>query len=193
MAKHPQKAQASEPATKRQRLDKFAAKASASRLKSSPRPAQKHVEIPPVSAKGKEKEKATSTEIRAPTPPVKSKSKAKSKTNTKPKEDTPHVLPSTFKVIAGSYEKLLYGLEGSTTVDEASNVLFHLKPVFIFPAHVSCIKAVAASPEGGKWLATGSADEIIKVWDLKRKKEIGGLMHHEGSSFPVRIPARSCG
>lgn len=198
MAKHPQKAQASEPATKRQRLDKFAAKASASRLKSSPRPApkqkqkQKHVEIPPVSVKpeGKGKEKATSTDVRPPTPPVKSKSKAKSKTNTKPKEDTPHALPSTFNVIAGSYEKLLYGLEGSTTVDEESNVLFHLKPVFIFPAHVSCIKAVAASPEGGKWLATGSADEIIKVWDLRRKKEIGGLMHHEGSSFPAGISAR---
>jgi len=55
-----------------------------------------------------------------------------------------------------------------------------LKPIFIFPAHVSCIKTVAASPQGGKWLATGSGDEIIKVWDLRRRKEIGGLMQHEG-------------
>ncbi|KAJ4476186.1 WD40-repeat-containing domain protein [Lentinula aciculospora] len=98
-------------------------------------------------------------------------------------------LPSTFKVVAGSYEKLLYGLEGSTSI-ENDVVKFHLKPIFIFPAHVSCIKAVAASP-GGKWLATGSADEIVKVWDLKRKKEIGGLMHHEGSITALLFPSRS--
>ena len=102
-------------------------------------------------------------------------------------EDTSHdALPSTFKIIAGSYEKLLYGLEGTVTTsksDQDSEYSFNLKPMFIFPAHVSCIKAVAASPTGGKWLATGSADEIVKVWDLRRRKEIGGLMHHEGMSL----------
>jgi protein MAK11 len=95
-------------------------------------------------------------------------------------------LPTTFKIIAGSYEKLLYGLEGTVTTsesDQGSDYSFNLKPMFIFPAHVSCIKAVAASPIGGKWLATGSADEIVKVWDLRRRKEIGGLMHHEGMSL----------
>ena len=55
-----------------------------------------------------------------------------------------------------------------------------LRPIFIFPAHVSCVKAVSGSPMGGKWLATGSVDEIVKVWDLRRRKEIGGLMQHEG-------------
>ncbi len=99
-------------------------------------------------------------------------------------------LPSSFKIIAGSYERLLYGLEGTASVSStaASELEWTLKPIFIFPAHVSCIKAVAASPQGGKWLATGSGDEIIKVWDLRRRKEIGGLMHHEGSyilSFPA--------
>lgn len=92
-------------------------------------------------------------------------------------------LPITFKVVAGSYERLLYGLEGSTFIQN-DKVSFILRPIFIFPAHVSPIKAVAASPSG-KWLATGSADEIIKVWDLKRRKEIGGLMHHEGFTFSL--------
>jgi WD40 repeat protein len=97
-------------------------------------------------------------------------------------------LPTSFKVVAGSYEKLLYGLEGSVEFteqqgEEESRLRFKLKPVFIFPAHVSCIKAVAASPHGGKWLATGSTDEIIKIWDLKRRKEVGGLMHHQGEIF----------
>lgn len=90
-------------------------------------------------------------------------------------------LPSTFKIVVGSYEKLLYGVEGKTTCSDDKNLQFHLNAIFAFPAHVSCIKAVAASPQGGKWLATGSADEIIKVWDLRRRKEIGGLMQHEGN------------
>lgn len=97
------------------------------------------------------------------------------------KEELPP-LPAVFKVIAGSYEKLLYGLEGTTSFSSDLKLEYNLKPIFIFPAHVSCIKAVAASPNGGKWLATGSADEIIKVWDLRRKKEIGGLMQHQGGS-----------
>lgn len=92
-------------------------------------------------------------------------------------------LPTSFKIVAGSYEKLLYGLEGNITASARSDYSFDLRPIFIFPAHVSCIKTVAASPTGGKWLATGSADEIVKVWDLRRKKEIGGLMHHEGSVY----------
>jgi protein MAK11 len=92
----------------------------------------------------------------------------------------PAALPISFKVVAGSYEKLLYGLDGCVSIDDEMRLQFHLQPTFIFPAHVSCIKAVSASPNGGKWLATGSSDEIIKVWDLRRRKEIGGLMHHEG-------------
>ncbi|KAF8806854.1 WD40 repeat-like protein, partial [Phlegmacium glaucopus] len=108
-----------------------------------------------------------------------------------PTDDSDTSLPTSFKVVAGSYEKLLYGLDGTITVDDQSNLQFHLKPIFIFPAHVSCIKAVSASPQGGKWLATGSADEIIKVWDLRRRKEIGGLMHHEGSITHLTFPSRS--
>jgi len=100
-------------------------------------------------------------------------------------------LSSSFKVIAGSYERLLYGLQGTVSVSPASSELqWSLKPIFIFPAHVSCIKSVAASPQGGKWLATGSGDEIIKVWDLRRRKEVGGLMHHEGlPPLALHLPA----
>ena len=102
-------------------------------------------------------------------------------------------LPSSFKIIAGSYERLLYGLQGTVSVasspDASSELEWTLKPIFIFPAHVSCIKAVAASPQGGKWLATGSGDEIIKVWDLRRRKEVGGLMQHEGSNILLGLMA----
>ncbi|CDO68795.1 hypothetical protein BN946_scf184805.g4 [Trametes cinnabarina] len=122
----------------------------------------------PMKSKGKE---------RAPSVETQTKRK-KTATATTSDIRSSSVLPTTFKVICGSYEKLLYGLEGTVSLD-GTEYGFHLEPIFIFPAHVSCIKTVAASPQGGKWLATGSADEIIKVWDLRRRKEIGGLMHHQ--------------
>lgn len=131
--------------------------------------------------KGKQKE-------RAPTPPpnrllsTKAKPEKQPSTAANPKSTPLSPLPSAFKIVAGSYEKLLYGLEGTVSASSSEDLTFSLKPLFIFPAHVSCVKAVTASPQGGKWLATGSADEIIKVWDLRRRREIGGLMHHEGSS-----------
>ncbi|KAF5316643.1 hypothetical protein D9619_006246 [Psilocybe cf. subviscida] len=142
---------------------------------------QKASKPSPLSVKGKEKE-STPAEI-ASKPKTK---KVKAKTRGEPTE-----LPTSFKIVAGSYEKLLYGLDGTITLEDDLKLAFHLKPSFIFPAHVSCIKAVAASPHGGKWLATGSADEIIKVWDLRRRKEIGGLMHHEGSITHLVFPSRS--
>lgn len=99
------------------------------------------------------------------------------------------ISPGTFVVVAGSYEKLLYGLEGSLpastssshdkTVQERGSSNTELKPIFIFPAHLACVKAVAASP-GGKWLATGSEDEFVKVWDLRRRREMGSLSQHTG-------------
>ncbi|KAH8991658.1 WD40-repeat-containing domain protein [Lactarius akahatsu] len=109
------------------------------------------------------------------------------------KEKLEPSLSSSFKVIAGSYERLLYGLQGTVSVvsPASSELQWTLKPIFIFPAHVSCIKSVAASPQGGKWLATGSGDEIIKVWDLRRRKEVGGLMQHEGSITHLTFPSRS--
>jgi protein MAK11 len=148
---------------------------------------------PPPKSKAAQKPSKAKSTIAGPSKPTpagpiassssqnrKEKGKAKSSSTDEPQEPTLE-LPSTFKVVAGSYEKLLYGLNGWTSVNEAGKLEYHLKPIFIFPAHVSCIKAVAASPQGGKWLATGSADEIVKIWDLRRKKEVGGLMHHEGT------------
>lgn len=90
-------------------------------------------------------------------------------------------------MIAGSYEKLLYGIEGSYPPAEEQEddgevnrmVKPDLNPIFIFPAHLAFVKAIAASP-GGKWLATGSEDEFIKVWDLRRRKEVGSLSQHTG-------------
>ena len=82
-------------------------------------------------------------------------------------------------VVAGSYDRVLYGLQTEPHKRSGQDDQT-FEPIFIFPAHISCVKAVAASPQGGKWLATGGTDETIKVWDLRRKKEIGSLQQHQG-------------
>jgi len=86
----------------------------------------------------------------------------------------------TFQVVAGSYERILYGLEGSFYSTESD---LTLKPVFSFPAHLSSIKTCAASSgqPSRSWLATCSTDENIKIWSLHRRKEIGSLITHEGA------------
>ena len=62
----------------------------------------------------------------------------------------------------------------------------NLKPIFSFPAHQSCIKSVAISPNvtGRKWLVSGGTDETIKIWDLGKRKEVGVLNAHEGELLP---------
>ena len=136
----------------------------------------------------------------APTPiaaPAKSAPKPKpapapqsEKAKGKQKAVNPTTLPGSFILIAGSYEKLLYGIEGAYPphdVDSGDGLVNRvvkpdLTPIFIFPAHLAIVKCVAASP-GGKWLATGSEDEFIKVWDLRRRKEVGSLSQHTGISL----------
>ncbi|KAI9635994.1 WD40-repeat-containing domain protein [Dioszegia hungarica] len=112
-------------------------------------------------------------------------------------QDQSGVTQGTFVVVAGSYEKLLYGLEGSLPSssaaagpDEGEGAGTKLEPIFIFPAHLACVKAIAASP-GGKWLATGSEDEFIKLWDLRRRREMGSLSQHTGSITSLHFPSSS--
>lgn len=103
-------------------------------------------------------------------------------------------IPGSFIMVAGSYEKLLYGIEASypsSAFASSSSSSYglptpDLEPIFIFPAHLAYVKAIAASP-GGKWLATGSEDEFIKVWDLRRRKEVGSLSQHSGKYLAILL------
>lgn len=90
-----------------------------------------------------------------------------------------------YLIVAGSYERLLYGLTGSAP-EGSSYPALH--PEFIYPAHISCIKALSANQ---RFLATGSTDEHVKIYDLKIKKEVGTLMHHTGSITCLAFHKRS--
>jgi hypothetical protein len=56
-------------------------------------------------------------------------------------------LPSSFEDIAISYYERLYGLQRtvSSSLDPSSELEWTLKSIFVFSAHVSHIKTVAAS------------------------------------------------
>ncbi|KAI0057215.1 WD40 repeat-like protein [Artomyces pyxidatus] len=176
------------PAKKVKRDEALSQKVKPHRSSSPPPKAAGKTQTVTFDAKGKQREVAPA-KIPAKEDAPKKTAKADNHASAAPSSSA---LPSSFKVVAGSYEKLLYGLQGSVSASSSSDELeWTLKPMFIFPAHVSSLKAVAASPEGGKWLATGSSDEIIKVWDLRRRREIGGLMQHEGSITHLVFPSRS--
>ena len=165
---------------------------------------------PSKSASTTKTNKAKSTPASAPTasvPPKSEKAKGKERADTtsedvtasaSSKKPSTSALPGSFIMIAGSYEKLLYGIEGAYTPAEEQEddgevnrmVKPDLTPIFIFPAHLAFVKAIAASP-GGKWLATGSEDEFIKVWDLRRRKEVGSLSQHTGKPISYRMEAVS--
>ncbi|KAJ3049615.1 hypothetical protein HK097_009398 [Rhizophlyctis rosea] len=90
-----------------------------------------------------------------------------------PTEEPQQADVSTFRIVAGTYERLLYGLDVTSPTTSPA-----IKPAFIYPSHISCIKSLTTST---RHLATGSTDETVKIYDLRLRKEVGILMHHNGT------------
>lgn len=138
-------------------------------------------------------------------PPPPSSKPTTSTTTTTPqqKNKVPQGPPKKFIVSAGSYERLLYGLECQFVPSTSTAPTLSVNPVFSFPAHLSSLRTVAASTTlqqegttnkenrkiGGKYLVSGGQDEVIKVWDLQRRKEVGSL---EGDTTGTITCLRFC-
>jgi len=57
----------------------------------------------------------------------------------------------------------------------------HFNTMFVLSAaHSSSISCLAIQPNGNI-LASGGSDETIRLYDLRKRVEVGTLMHHEGS------------
>ncbi|KAI8371365.1 WD40-repeat-containing domain protein [Radiomyces spectabilis] len=84
-----------------------------------------------------------------------------------------------FRIIVGTYERILYGINAYWEMEDSVNKrCLRLEPIFIVPAHTGLIRTVAV---GGHFLASGSTDEIIRLYDVKKRKEYGSLGgHHQG-------------
>ncbi|CAO1619563.1 unnamed protein product [Sympodiomycopsis kandeliae] len=97
----------------------------------------------------------------------------------------PTPLP-TFRIMTGSYERLLYGIKVTQTASSSASQLdLDLKPIFQFPAHPSSIKCLATGGAASKYLVTAGQDELVKIWDLRRKKEVGSLSGAESHGPPI--------
>ncbi|PKK73932.1 WD40 repeat-like protein [Rhizophagus irregularis] len=98
------------------------------------------------------------------------------------------IIVKDFLIIAGSYERILYGIDAhwikSGESSDDDDFSLKLDPIFVFSAHTGCIKTVSV---GGKFLASGSTDEVIKLYNLRKRKELGSLLQHEGSITTIQF------
>ena len=75
-----------------------------------------------------------------------------------------------MKIVVGTYGGLLYGY----TLNDKK-----MKLTFGYTAHASCIKSVAFIQDS-PILLSGGADEIIKIYNVAKRVEVGNLLQHTG-------------
>ncbi|CAB1326836.1 unnamed protein product [Coregonus sp. 'balchen'] len=78
-----------------------------------------------------------------------------------------------IELIAGSYEQIAFGYRVSTGEEE-----WTATADFTHHAHTASVSAVATSE---RYIATGSRDETIQIYDMKKRIEHGALLHHDGT------------
>ncbi|KAI1902160.1 hypothetical protein AGOR_G00041840 [Albula goreensis] len=77
------------------------------------------------------------------------------------------------ELIAGSYEQIVFGYKVNIGEKEWTP-----EADFTHHAHSASLSAVAVSD---RFIATGSKDETIQLYDLKKRIEHGALLHHDGT------------
>lgn len=78
----------------------------------------------------------------------------------------------TLRVITGSYEHNLLCV--ALTISDKGEVF---NPVFHFTPHTQSIRTLAWSK---RTLVSGANDELMRLYDLQSRREVGTLMHHSG-------------
>ncbi|KAG7272214.1 hypothetical protein CRUP_035741 [Coryphaenoides rupestris] len=78
------------------------------------------------------------------------------------------------EVVAGSYEQIMFGYK----LNCESQSEWKATADFTHHAHTASISVVAASE---RFVVTGSRDETIQLYDLRKGVEHGALLHHDGT------------
>ncbi|WP_197169226.1 protein kinase domain-containing protein [Novipirellula galeiformis] len=66
----------------------------------------------------------------------------------------------------------------------------HWQPAHTLRGHTAAIHAIAASPDN-RWLATASADQTIRLWDLKTNQSVAQLHEHRGEVLAITFSSDS--
>nr|ACQ58965.1 p21-activated protein kinase-interacting protein 1-like [Anoplopoma fimbria] len=82
-------------------------------------------------------------------------------------------MAAVLGLIAGSYEQIAFGYR--VTTDEKE---WTATADFTHHAHTASISAAAASE---RFVVTGSKDETIQLYDMKKRTEHGALLQHDGT------------
>lgn len=101
--------------------------------------------------------------------------------------DTTHHPSSTIRICVGSYEHILYGINADISTCSGSNdqLAVTFNPVYMFEAHTAQIKTCAI---GGRYLASGGVDEVLKLYDLRKRRDLGNLLSHDGTITSIKFP-----
>lgn len=78
-----------------------------------------------------------------------------------------------MEIVVGTYEHYLLGYKLITGKEG-----YELQQIFASQAHTGPVSCLAVS---NKYLVSGSVDETIQIFNMKTKKEIGNLIHHDGT------------
>ncbi|KAF9669916.1 hypothetical protein SADUNF_Sadunf13G0014400 [Salix dunnii] len=87
-----------------------------------------------------------------------------------------------MSLIAGSYEKFIWGFKLKPLKHEPSSQNLTLTPLFSYQSHLAHITSAAAS---GPAAASGSADDTIHLYDLPSSSSLGSLHQHTSSVTAV--------
>ncbi|KAL3575541.1 hypothetical protein D5086_023642 [Populus alba] len=87
-----------------------------------------------------------------------------------------------MSLIAGSYEKFIWGFKLKTLKHEPSSQNLTLTPLFSYQSHLAHITSAAAA---GPAAASGSADDTIHLYDLPSASSLGSLHQHTSSVTSV--------
>lgn len=82
--------------------------------------------------------------------------------------------PAPSNIVLGGYDGSLAGL--SLSADSTTALTLSLK--FAYNPHPNAVRSLALE---GSILASGGVDEMIRVYDLGKKVEVGMLLRHEGT------------
>ncbi|XP_039087755.1 p21-activated protein kinase-interacting protein 1 [Hyaena hyaena] len=85
-----------------------------------------------------------------------------------------------MELVAGCYEQVLFGFAVRPEPDASGDQEQKWTSVadFTYHAHTASLSAVAVS---SRFVVTGSKDETIHIYDMKKKVDHGALVHHSGT------------
>lgn len=88
----------------------------------------------------------------------------------------PKILNNKFNIVVGSYEHTLLCL--CIEIFGKTKTEIKVVPIFHIEAHKFSVKSIDIAK---KYLVSGSSDDQIKIYDIKKNKEIGHLLCNNGS------------